>query len=106
MPVQGEAKLVAYKRILKGLGIGKRVEELMVEIAEDVKLVAELRGALQGSQDHSAKIDAIIEELQQVDESASDTESERPKNVSNSNYGSGIQHNNTGKFPGTVEQPE
>lgn len=106
MPVQGEAKLVACKRILKSLGKGKRVEELMVEIAEDVKLVAELRGALQSSQDHSAKIDAIIEELQQVDDSASDTESERPKSVSNSNYGNGIQHNNIGEFSGIVEQPE
>jgi predicted choloylglycine hydrolase len=82
-----------YKRAYKRFGTGSRVEELVLRIVEDAKIVATYNEVLSLSPDLGDKLDEITKELQSLQPSVSDDSTDT---YTFTNTGSGRQSINTG----------
>lgn len=82
-----------YKKLVKRLGKGKKVEELMKSMSEDVKQVVDYVASKCAQPEMSKTLDTLVTELQDLPSSI--PEDPLP-GYSFNNYGGGKQQNNTG----------
>lgn len=61
-----------YIKYLRHLGTGNRVEELMKSITEDIQIVVNHKAVQWDEQEHSRKLDQIIQDLQSLEPSSAE----------------------------------
>ncbi|KAK5238550.1 hypothetical protein LTR47_000293 [Exophiala xenobiotica] len=90
IPSHGDGWKKQYLKIVKRLGKGNKVEELMISITEDVQLIVNHHSVQSAKPEQKTDLDNIIEEMKSVKSSV--PEEENAGNTFNS--GGGAQTNN------------
>ncbi|KAJ5161709.1 hypothetical protein N7492_007101 [Penicillium capsulatum] len=92
-----------YLKVLRRLGKGNKVEELMLRLTEDVQLIVNHDAIRSANQPQKVELEAIIDEMKSVTSSVPDEESSAMNSSSaggpqttNVNNGTGKQYNNSG----------
>ena len=85
-----------YLKLLKRLGKGNKVEELMVSVTEDVQLLVNNHAVKSAKPEQITELEDIIKEMKSVKSLVSEEESSNM----NFNSGGGAQTNNVNSGPG------
>jgi hypothetical protein len=103
IPGQGDGWKKQYLKIIKRLGKGNKVEELMISITEEVQLIVNRHSVQLAKPDQKAVLDNIIEEMKSVKPSVPEEEiagntfnSYAGAMTNNVNSGSGQLHSGSG----------
>ncbi|OQD96542.1 hypothetical protein PENSOL_c015G00659 [Penicillium solitum] len=96
IPGQSDKWMERYLKILRRLGKGNKVEELMIGLTEDVQLIVNHDAVRSSNQPQHDELEAIIEEIKSVTSSVPDEES----STMNFSSGGGAQTNNVNKGSG------
>jgi N-terminal domain on NACHT_NTPase and P-loop NTPases len=75
IPVKDDAWEKRYKKVLKRLGNGSKVEELMISITEDVQYVVNNHAVKSATPEQMAKLKDIIKEMKSIKSSTPGEES-------------------------------
>ena len=95
-PGEDASRMERYRKAVKVLGKGHRVEKLMQGILQDVNLLAGEKGINSTSKAQQEQILKAITDIAAVSPSIPDHEFQEP-GIANTNYGSGTQYNAHGK---------
>ncbi|KAJ5640322.1 uncharacterized protein N7484_008184 [Penicillium longicatenatum] len=102
VPGESDTREQRYLKVLRRLGKGNKVEELMLGLAEDVQLLVNHSAVKSANQSQNAELEAIIDEMKSVisgpdnESSTMNFSNQGGPQTNNVNRGSGQQINNNG----------
>jgi N-terminal domain on NACHT_NTPase and P-loop NTPases len=96
IPGENDAWKKRYLKVIRRLGKGNKVEELMASITEDVQLVVNHHAVQSAKPEQNTKLEDIIEEMKSIKSSMSEEES----SGMTFNSGGGTQTNNVNRGSG------
>lgn len=95
MPGKDTKRLKRLRTAVKSVGKGERVEQLLLSISEDTRVLASYHSVQAARPDLMADLEKLIEELQNAEPSV-EGEALLSSAFHNNNYGGGQQNINTG----------